>query len=1062
MPASLSNRSLQFYNNETVFDLNLKQTVFLPTDASVDVFRYLTGLARYKTTTGEEVTLGNITEFAVDGGAEIIDSSGGGTVVRFDEGFQRDYRIPFSEIAFIRNRTTQKVDNDPGSLFYESFQDIRFYFRSLDWVKIFYSKEVFEEFLQRGDFEGELYVSASEDVPDIEGERMLMEKCEATISDLAPRTAGLSSIGFVRRPASMSTWLDTFTINSYSDLNINTKAPVPETLIKMEKESNLEAVSDLRFIVDENYNFLSREFEFGERAPANRFYTGFEESLMPSSYLLSVISYLEGLLQDAEAERPRTRTEGEIKSIGMYIGVLKSALFFGDNNFEQPLQSRFGPKSKDKLTRDLYNKFGISIKNLDDFQFQVAYGDLAEQQKRRLILIDPTVSQNFNFQSLFPFGNRIEISDLPSSQPNLHLLDTLTRYSLETEIMLNLMDGTTTPGSVITSRRKNLFIADYFTGRRTTTSSRSTREFDFSTIFDNTTQPYTINSLTGRIGFFDKSDILDQIVQFNSNFTKPYKNNLNLTNYRAEGFASNLEFLNQLRITIQNISSDSLPSLQDLFLSRKNNYFEIFAYKVVKRNISTGAQQQFFILNRQKELVEFFDTQVKPNQEYEYSLSALAFVLENSYRYEKPLDEDIESGVDLDGGFRSEQNRYILGSRVRIRQQPKIIELPLAFENSVLTDAPPVRPNVEFYPVKDFNDRVKIRLSSMNATEHALPVAIESGDVALFQKIRRSQKVNTNEKIRFHSDETPAAFEVFRLEQKPESIQDFVRGKRIIRSVTSNDQSTDGTSFMDGIVANVDYYYLFRTLDFHGNISNPTEVFKFTLVDNEGALQPLLSTFSLEEMFGTLQEFGLFFRKKKKDTNSKNVRRFIKIRPNAQEISFVPGQFNGKRSEDVSSVTLGRVVVPSFFPGSEGPDRVETQNNIINQRYMLELKSKKTGKSIFIEFKYVLNNFNIATLERRTMVPDTVTERDIQDAIARRNEGGPDGGYRGGEVSEILPPGTSTRTIPAGSSDGDSGGGGKLPDDRRDTGERSDFGGYGGGGKLPDDRRGTGDRRFLP
>jgi len=267
----------------------------------------------------------------------------------------------------------------------------------------------------------------------------------------------------------------------------------------------------------------------------------------------------------------------------------------------------------------------------------------------------------------------------------------------------------------------------------------------------------------------------------------------------------------------------------------------------------------------------------------------------------------------------------------------------------------------------------------MNTTESAMPVVIENGDKALFTKIRQSQKVKSNEKIKFSSDETPAAFEVFRLDRKPETIKDFVGKKRVIRSVTSKDLNTDGTSFMDDIAANVDYYYLFRTLDFHGNISNPTEVFKFTLVDNEGALQPLLVTMSLEEMFGTLKADGQF-RKLKKDTNSKEVRRFIKIRPNPQEISFIRGQFDGKISEEVSSVLLGRGALPS----SEDPDKIESQNNIINQRYMLELKSKKTGKSIFIEFKYVQDNSNIATVEQRTMVPDTVTEKDVRDAIARR------------------------------------------------------------------------------
>ena len=178
---------------------------------------------------------------------------------------------------------------------------------------------------------------------------------------------------------------------------------------------------------------------------------------------------------------------------------------------------------------------------------------------------------------------------------------------------------------------------------------------------------------------------------------------------------------------------------------------------------------------------------------------------------------------------------------------------------------------------------------------------------------------------------------------------------------------------MDSIIPNTDYYYLFRTLDFHGNISNPTEVFKFTIIDNDGALQPLLTTLSLKEMFGSLKSDGLFL-KTKKGGSSKSVRRFIKIRPSTQEISLIPGQFNEKTSAQISSVELGR-------------DGLKTRNNIIDQRYMLELKSKKTGKSIFVEFKYTLNDFNIATEERRTMVPDTVTEQDIQDALARRNEG---------------------------------------------------------------------------
>ena len=1015
MGSGISPRTLQFYNNETVFGLNRKQTTFLGAPHRIeslsamgyspDVFRYLTGLARYKTTSeGGDVTIGNIAEF--DERVTITSNS-----IEFDESFQFEYRIPFWKIEFVGEPMVRPDGEDENALFCEALQDIKYYFRSLNWVKIFFSENNFNEFLERGNLLGPIHNHASVAAA---SETTLMEKCEETISKLMRGTDQLSMpVRFVKRPPGMLPEEIYYNAQqragsvspTYSDLNISTLAQVPETLIRLEKEKNLEAVCDLRFIVDENYNFLSREFEFGERAPSNRFYTGFEESLMPSSYNYSIIKYFEnGLVEGTFLED--------------YVNLLKRVLFFGPFNLEpyetSPLRrgSRVG-----ELTRDLYNKFGQSIKNLSSDRFELAYGDEEEQQRRRIILIDPMISQDYNFQSLFPFGNRIEITDVPTAAGSgdgtsgggqavraraPHLLRYLVKHNLETDMMLNLMNGTAT---LRWSTLKKLSITDYFTGRPTTSGIRNTREFDFVEIFNNSSQLFNIDEDTKTlIGELSPGQDSDQVEKFNSEFTTPYLSGLNLKTFNFIDADQLVEAFIEFQDTLRDSSFNSIPDLKGMLLSEKNNYFEIFAYKVVKRNTSTSATQQFFIFNRPEGIVEFFDTQVKPNQEYEYSLSALTFVLENTYRYEMPPADDgtvpgVQFDVDLmpvrspaDGStndlwnpLNPEADRYVLGANIRTRQLPKIIELPLTSEKSVLTDMPPARPNVDFYPVKDFNDRVKIRVSSMNATEDAMPVVIENGDFALFTKIRQSQKVKSNEKIKFSSDETPAAFEVFRLDHKPETIRDFIGRKRVIRSVTSEDRSTDGTSFMDDIVTNVDYYYLFRTLDFHGHISNPTEVFKFTLVDNEGALQPLLVTISLEEMFGTLKADGRF-RKLKKDTNSKEVRRFIKIRPNPQEISFVRGQFDGKASEDVSSVQLGRGALPS----SEDPDKIESQNNIIDQRYMLELKSKKTGKSIFIEFKYVLNNFNIATLERRTIVPDTVTEQDIQDALARRNEGDPE------------------------------------------------------------------------
>jgi hypothetical protein len=1002
MAAILSNRTLQFFNNETVFNLELKKTRFLPQgrftaesivdtgtgeeieavqETNIDFIRYISGLARYskKNSDGSE-SVGTLDKLFPERVSVVApQGTGRAAFIRFDEEFQKEYRLPFYKITF-----TDYEGNTPedlNSLTLNSIQNANFYFRNLDWAKVFYSPAVLLEFLERGDLNGDLYnqvpdAVSLQDAPSSffsevveRGEsgvislKDFMFKVQSTLKiygarqllfkqkpGIANNYANLrEGEGLFRETASSPSAL-------FSDLNIKTLAQLSETQVRKEKNSNLEAVSSLKFSVGETYNFLSREYEFGDRAPSSRTYTAFTDPLLPSSYNYSTIKYLESLKDSF------LRFSEEASTITEKVNELKKELFFGPFDLE-PYPTTRNAQTGD-LTRDLYDRFGVSIKDLSTIEYLRALGDQEKDTKRRFVLIDTLISNNFTFETLFPFGNKIKIVDLPTN--SFKILNLLTKYNLETEILLNLINGVATPDSEITSTRQNLFTADYFTGRETTTSIKQVKEFDFANIFNETTQNFFIETPKNKVSLLNprsRSLREGRIGRFNNLYTTPYIPGVNFLNSIAQ--IEPFEFLEQLQAVFKQASNKSLADLKDIFLSRKNNYFEIFAYKVSKRNLTTQDQQHFFIFNRPEEIVEFFDTQVKPEQEYSYNLSALTFVLENEYQYDTP---DVDYGINVN--VNATDSLY-LSAKIENNQKLKIIELPLVEELSTISDAPPVRPSVEFYPLKDFNDRINIRLSSINATNFELPIVIEDSDNLLFNKIKKSQKLQVGDKVRFHSDETPAAFEVFRVDFKPQSITDFVSGKRIVKSITASNRNTDGTMFQDRILTNTDYYYIFRTLDFHGNISNPTEIFKFTLIDNEGALQPLLKTISLEEMFGTLKNNGTFSQKKK-NQNYREARRFLKIRPSFEEIIFARNQFRGKSSKDISSVKIGR-------------GETVNDSQIVNQKYALELKSKKTGKSIFLEFTYSLNNANIQTLETREKIEDTVTDQDIIDSIQRRN-----------------------------------------------------------------------------
>ena len=56
----------------------------------------------------------------------------------------------------------------------------------------------------------------------------------------------------------------------------------------------------------------------------------------------------------------------------------------------------------------------------------------------------------------------------------------------------------------------------------------------------------------------------------------------------------------------------------------------------------------------------------------------------------------------------------------------------------------------------------------------------------------------------------------------------------------------NSASHKDTIQTNKKYYYTFRTVDFHGNVSNPSPIYEVELVDDEGRRYLLVKICELE------------------------------------------------------------------------------------------------------------------------------------------------------------------------------------------------------------------------
>jgi hypothetical protein len=223
-----------------------------------------------------------------------------------------------------------------------------------------------------------------------------------------------------------------------------------------------------------------------------------------------------------------------------------------------------------------------------------------------------------------------------------------------------------------------------------------------------------------------------------------------------------------------------------------------------------------------------------------------------------------------------------------------------------ILDNPPVPPFVNIVPYRAVNNRIAILLSGQSDTFRQTPVSILESDEENFNSIVQSQ-FSLDGKIRFSSDDQIAGFQMFRTDKKPSSYSDF--------SLHPSNPELFGASvgLDDMIMPNKKYYYTFRALDVHGHISNPTPVYEIELIDEKGAVKPLIRTISLET--------------KQNKNSKKDCQKYLMLRPSLKQL---------------------------YFSDQEGVNNIFSSEDDANKkRFKIRLTSKATGKKIDVNFSFV-------------------------------------------------------------------------------------------------------------
>ena len=319
-----------------------------------------------------------------------------------------------------------------------------------------------------------------------------------------------------------------------------------------------------------------------------------------------------------------------------------------------------------------------------------------------------------------------------------------------------------------------------------------------------------------------------------------------------------------------------------------------YKYDVFATRIVFGSRYKYFWVNPAGFLSTQADGFTKPVEPAPNTTG-----LQNSDFYTQP---NLETGVGYNLNLDNDQPSSVdVHATLEVHTKPsirliddKIFSTPEIF----IMDKPPVTPDINIIPYRAVNNRVKILLTGNSDRYRQKPVIMLDGDVNEFEKIKAAQ-LSYDNKVEFGSDDPVKRFQIFRTLVRPEKYSDF-----------DLYQDIENFVFEEQVLPNTKYYYTFRAVDPHQHVSNPTPVYEVELIDEKGAVKPIIRMISMEP--------------KENKTSLKEAQKYIYIKPS--ELQLLSSESN-----DTDSVF---------------------SDDTTKKKYKVRLTSKASGKKIDINFSF--------------------------------------------------------------------------------------------------------------
>jgi hypothetical protein len=373
-------------------------------------------------------------------------------------------------------------------------------------------------------------------------------------------------------------------------------------------------------------------------------------------------------------------------------------------------------------------------------------------------------------------------------------------------------------------------------------------------------------------------------------------------------------------------------------------YYEVQKWSVDAGNNPLELIQTFYVPNTgYSTRANLYDTQIKYGKNYIYRIYACNMVIGTNYHY--TLDDVTKPG---DQGYFPSLSTNDLRAEICVfsSANPQIVKTPYYQKLVNVSDRPPISPDVSLYPYFGDKNRIKFLLKGNNGEQSQSPIFIRPEDSTIFSNIRRALDLGPNELIPFKSDDPSVKFDVFRLDFRPTSYEDFKFADytQIETGGFENPYKKAASAALDEFIEpNKKYYYTFRAVDVHGKVSNPSPIYQVEIV-YDGA-SPFLNS----------KIISLVPEKVPAQEATKKARKYIRIRPNYDQ-TLLNERATGIINADG---TFDENWFPTLEADPQNPNNKiilgREQNSLWGNTFKIRITSKKSGKKIDLNVKFTTN-----------------------------------------------------------------------------------------------------------